>query len=85
MTTPITTCIEPFAILLILIANSIVGVRQEMSAKDAINALKEYKLKTGEYVSVIKHCNAMPDPGAVNQDEKNHCVLQHQRTHQQGQ
>merc|ERR1712142_538212 len=122
----ITAFVEPFVILLILIANACVGVWQERNAESAIEALKEYepetgkvvrsdkegvqKIKavemvpgdiveisvgdkvpadfrlikiysttlridqsilTGESVSVIKHCDPVPDPRAVNQDKKN--------------
>merc|ERR1711910_245660 len=122
----ITAFVEPFVILLILIANAVVGVWQERNDEEAIEALKEYepetgkvirsdkdgvqKIKavdivpgdileisvgdrvpadfrlikiysttlridqsilTGESVSVIKHCDPVPDPRAVNQDKKN--------------
>lgn len=122
----ITAFVEPFVILLILIANAVVGIWQEKNAEDAIEALKEYEpemgkvirknkhgvqrirareivpgdivevsigdkvpadirlikvhsttlrvdqsILTGESVSVIKHCDAVPDARAVNQDKKN--------------
>ena len=31
----------------------------------------DQSILTGESVSVIKHCDAVPDPRAVNQDKKN--------------
>lgn len=122
----ITAFVEPFVILLILIANAVVGIWQEKNAEDAIEALKEYEpemgkvirkskhgvqrirakeivpgdivevsigdkvpadirlikvhsttlrvdqsILTGESVSVIKHCDPVPDNRAVNQDKKN--------------
>lgn len=122
----ITAFVEPFVILLILIANAVVGIWQEKNAEDAIEALKEYEpemakvirsnkqgvqrirakdivpgdiveisigdkvpadvrimkihsttlrvdqsILTGESVSVIKHCDPVPDVRAVNQDKKN--------------
>lgn len=122
----LTAFVEPFVILLILIANAVVGIWQEKNAEDAIEALKEYEpemgkvirkskhgvqrirareivpgdiveisigdkvpadirlikvhsttirvdqsILTGESVSIIKHCETVPDPRAVNQDKKN--------------